>query len=375
MAEIVILGDICPRWGNAQQFDTQEPQAVFHNILPVLEQADFVVANMEAPITESAVSLKKTSMNLKAKPQDLVLLKKAGIQALSLANNHILDFCTEGLRDTFANLQKENISYFGAGSVKEAAKPLFVEIKGKKIGFLSFAEQEFNCAVDYEIGANLWNDIDSLVQIREAKANCDYLIVMYHGGIEEYIYPSAILQQKCRAMATMGADLITCQHSHCIGTSEEYAGAQILYGQGNSVFGFNRGNEQWNTGLLLRIDLSSTTPKVEYLPIVEKEDGKYLMEQEEAQKLLQTVEQESQKILDNSFITARWKDFCLAQKDMYLPLLLGWGRIANKLNRTSKGKLVSVFLKQAQRRAVMNLVRCVSHREVVQTILEEETEL
>ncbi|WP_371315358.1 CapA family protein, partial [uncultured Duncaniella sp.] len=55
-------------------------------------------------------------------------------------------------------------------------------------------------------------------------------------------------------MVDCGADLISCQHSHCIGTIEQYNGSTIVYGQGNSVFGYRDGDNSWNRGLLLQVE-------------------------------------------------------------------------------------------------------------------------
>ena len=216
---IYILGDICPRWGNAKHFDTGNEYIVFNNIINLLSDADLVVANLETPATYNGEKLIKNSMNLKTNPSDLLLLKKAGINGVALANNHILDYGVTGLEDTVSSCEKVGLFCYGAGTVENASKPYFIDLNGKKIGLLAFAEHEFNCAIDYGKGANLWDDLDSISAITKAKKECDYLIVQYHGGIEEYIYPSPYLQKKCRAMCDAGADIITCQHSHCIGTT------------------------------------------------------------------------------------------------------------------------------------------------------------
>lgn len=66
--------------------------------------------------------------------------------------------------------------------------------------------------------------------------------MLYHGGKEYYRYSSPNLQKTCRKMTEKGADLVLCQHSHCIGSYEEYNDSTILYGQGNFIFNMKKMN-------------------------------------------------------------------------------------------------------------------------------------
>ena len=368
---VYILGDICPRWGNAKQFETKNERVVFNEITDLINDADLVVANLEAPATLSEDKLCKNSMNLKADPADLLLLKKAGINGVSLANNHILDYGLVGLEDTILACEKAGLFYYGAGSIEQSAKPYFVDLDNKRIGLLSFAEHEFNCACDYEKGANLWDDIDGMKAISSAKQECDYLIVQYHGGIEEYIYPSPYLQKKCRAMCDAGANLVTCQHSHCIGTREEYNGAEILYGQGNCIFGYDSNNLQWNQGLIIKIEFADAL-NITYIPINALLDGEHLMGESTAKELLDSFYAKSEKLCNREFIENQWKSFCLAHKNSYLPMLFSYGRISNKINRLLGGKLINLLTTKKTRMNSMNLIRCDAHKEAIQTILEKD---
>lgn len=365
---IYIFGDICPRWGNSREFDTGDKTKVFHDILKEINGADLVLANLECPVTDSEVKLNKNSMNLKSCSEDLILLKSAGISGVSLANNHILDYDVAGFNDTLKNLDDADIFYYG---IQKYPNDVFIkEINDKKVGIIAFAEHEFNCAVDYGVGANCWSDIDGILSIVKAKSKCDYLIVQYHGGIEEYKYPSPQLQKRCRSIAEAGADLILCQHSHCVGTREVWGNTEILYGQGNSIFGYDPKNKMWNDGLLVKVELENG--KVTYIPIESRKDGEYLKTREEAELFLQVFFDRSSKILSSEFIKNEWNSFCKKQKHMYFPMLLCWDRYANKLNRILKGILIEKFINPKAKQTLMNLIRCDSHREVIITILEDE---
>lgn len=364
---ISILGDICPSFAFKEVKNISDI-SLFNDITDVLKKSDYVVANLESPLTNYETKLDKNSINIKSDPIFAKLFKESGINAVSLANNHILDYEQIGLKDTIENLKQNDIQHYGIGKKEEAYKPLIVEIKNKKIGFMAFAEREFNTNLDYEVGADVWDDLDSIKAISLSKKNCDYLIIQYHGGIEHYKYPSPILQKKCRAMADAGADFITCQHSHCIGTREEWNGSEILYGQGNSIFGFEKNNRMWNEGLIVQITIDNDI-EIEYIPIEAIEKGEFLSNNK---NVLLDFYNESKKIIDKEFVDKEWKKFANTLKNSYLPMLFGKGRITNKLNRISDGLIINLFTQRNSKRNAMNLVRCDAHKEVVQSILESE---
>ena len=366
---IYILGDICPRWGNSNEFDSGNENNVFGDIIDLLSDANLVIANLEAPATSSNTKLKKNSINLRTQVSDLELLKNAGIDALSLANNHILDYGVKGLEDTFTACEKYNLFYYGAGDIFQAAKPFYIQLENRKIGVLAFAEHEFNAAADYGKGANLWDDLSSIATIKKAKENCDYLIVQYHGGIEDYIYPSPYLQKKCRFMCDAGADFVTCQHSHCIGTKETYNDSEILYGQGNTIFGFEKNNPSWNRGLIVKITIEDII-NITYIPITSSPQGEHLLEPSEAEEVLKHFAKNSQNVSNDKFIIQKWNEFCTSKKNQYFPMLFSWNRLFNKLNRILSGKLIDFLTTKKARMNSMNLIRCDAHKEVLKTILE-----
>ena len=372
---LVILGDICPQWGFPDLFSTRNPEKVFHNILPVLKNADYVVANLECPATDSNSKLDKNSINLKARPSDIEVLYNAGIRAVSLANNHILDYGVKGLNDTINTLSKVGIAHYGAGTVNSAADPFFLNVQDFVIGFIAFAEHEFNCAIDYGVGASKWDDIYGLNAIRNAKKKCDYLIVQYHGGIENYKYPSPLLQKKCRAMAEVGADYITCQHSHIIGTREKWGSAEIIYGQGNTVFGYNEKNGSWwNNGLMCVVDIKRNGKQIvantSYVPIVALSDGEYLADNETKKTILSAFESDSLCIKDDGFVSDQWKCYCEKISNSYLPMCFAWTKNMVRANKLLNGMLIKLLVGKKQKRNAMNIIRCDAHREVITTILE-----
>lgn len=357
--KLMICGDICPTDDYRVLFD--EPRSLFGNVAELIHKSDYAVCNLECPATDSNIKIKKTGPSLKAKTQDVAMLSQMGFKAVSIGNNHILDYGYQGVADTLNAAQKNHVAVFGGGEdLAQAQKPLIVEISGKKIGFMAFAEHEFNVATANTPGANLFDPYVSLEQIRETRKDCEYLIVFYHGGIEHYKYPSLLLQKKCRAMVRSGADLVLCQHSHCIGTMENYEKATIVYGQGNCIFGYREGDSAWNEGLIVELDITDSV-KISYHLIKATENGISL--NDDPKRIAMFLE-DSKKLADDEFLRKEFQRFCKKRSPLDMPLFFGKNRIFIKLNRILGGKL----FRPGKRTTMIthNLIRCDAWNEVIQ---------
>lgn len=359
MLKLIICGDICPTNDYRALFDM--PEKLFGNVADLIKNSDYAVCNFECPATDSDDKIMKTGPSLKAEKRDMKMLANMGFKAFSIANNHIIDYGFQGVNDTLKTASENNVSVFGGGlNCEEAQKPLIAEINGKKIGFISFAEHEFNIATKDTPGANLFDPYVSLEQIRTTRSRCDYLIVLYHGGIEHYIYPSQLLQKKCHTMVDFGADMVLCQHSHCIGTMEEYKNSTIVYGQGNCIFGYRAGNNAWNEGLILEIDFDEEV-QIKYHLINATDDGIVLIDDDSRIKKFFA---DSEKLSDSDFLQKEFSNFCKKRSSLDMPLFYGKSRVLIKLNRILKGKL----FKPSQKHIMIthNLIRCDAWNEVVQ---------
>lgn len=367
--EIFIFGDLCPDNDYRRLFDTSATGAFAPELVAQMRQSALVVGNLECPATAQSHPLTKCGPNLRARPQDIQTLKSCGFGLLSLANNHILDFGHQGVIDTLEHCRSAGIVTVGAGKdAADASRAAIVNIDGKRVGVVSFAEAEFNLATETSPGANHFDPYSSFDDIRGLKARTDYVIVLYHGGIEHYKYPSPLLQKKCRKFAECGADLVLCQHSHCIGTVERHADGTILYGQGNSLFGYRPGNAAWNEGLLVAVE--PDTREITFKLLQAKENGVFLATPEEAARRLDRMREDSAVLNDAGLLQEKWCEFCQSQAALDLPLLYGWGRLANKLNRLLGNRLVNWRYSKRKFMTTMNLLRCEAHHEVIQTILE-----
>ena len=368
--KILFLGDVCPTNDYRRLFDDASGKLLFNNVIDLINNADFSVCNFECPATDQENPKKKCGPSLKAKPQDVKMLKNAGINAVSLANNHILDYGTKGLEDTINSCNEAEISFFGAEINGDLDKDrLVLKKENETVTIFSFAEREFNYVKEEKTGAIQFDPYESFDKIREAKKD-GKVVVLYHGGIEYYRYPSPLLRKKCLKMAQAGADLILCQHSHVIGTKEEYQNSFILYGQGNSVFGYRKESDSWNEGLIVTFD----TEKGVFLDLmVAKADGVFKAEEDCQNQRIADIERLSSGWTEE-FIESQWEKFVKAKESLYYPMLYGKGRVYNKINRLTKNRVFNLLTGKKKKMTTMNLIRCDAHRELIKTLLERDYE-
>ncbi|MEF8803339.1 MULTISPECIES: CapA family protein [Bacteroides] len=373
--KITIFGDICPTKDTQAAFDRGDRESIFGDTFREIESSDIVIGNLECAVTDQPKPIQKAGPVLYTGVQSIQTLKDFDI--LSIANNHIRDCGDEGVMTALETCKKLGIRTLGAGkSMQEARKPLVIEKCGIKIGLMSFAEQEFNIASDIRPGACYLDLYDDFDRIREFRKTVDYLIILYHGGIEYFPYASPELSRKCRKMVDCGADLISCQHSHCIGTIEQYNGSTIVYGQGNSVFGYRDGDNSWNRGLLLQVEFqkagSSFSSLFTYKGMVATSKGLRWMSEDASENLSNELKAREQLSQNRVAVQKEWDKFCDSLGKIHLPLLLGWPKILIAINRRTDNSLIKMFYGRLAYNNTHNLIRCEAHREVIDNLLSKK---
>jgi len=177
---LLISGDFCitPDFLEKNLFDP--------SVVELFNQSDYNIVNLECPITQDNANNKilKTGPHLCTDERICCHLKKININAVTLANNHLLDYGEKGLCDTLNTLQSQNISFVGGGkNIAEASKPLFIENNNLRIAVINFCENEWSIATNDCGGANPLDIVDNTNQIKEAKQKADFVIVIAHGVV------------------------------------------------------------------------------------------------------------------------------------------------------------------------------------------------
>lgn len=362
---LTIGGDLCPTKSNYDFFMNGDIEAIIdRKILNLLDNADFRIFNLETPLTDTKTPIRKDGPNLLAPELTIRGIKRLGVNVLTLANNHILDQGDQGLYKTIEQLEQNGIKYVGAGSnIKNAVSPLILEKKGYKIGIYACAEHEFSIAGENTPGANPFDPLESPDHIAELKKKCDFLIVLHHGGKEHYRYPTPGLRKVCRKMVDRGADLVICQHSHCVGSFENYNESKIVYGQGNFLFdGID--NEFWNTGLLINVKLGDRI-SVDYIPITKKDNEIRLAEKEEAEVILGLFRKRSEQILEPGFVESEFAKLCIENGQYYMSVFAGFGKLVRRMDKILNGCFTNFLYSSKKVCQLQNHVECESQRETL----------
>ena len=235
MGKILIVGDLFPVNSNLERFSNGDVEGLFdEKIRELFSEADYRICNLEGALTNSLERCEKTGPVITAPTSVIEVYKKLGIDCCMLANNHITDAGHQGVIDTMSTLDQVNISYLGAGeNVDSIVHYSIIQIEDKSIGLYNVCETMYNQPTNTKAGAYIYDEYIVCKELESLKQKCDYLVVIYHGGIEKYRYPSPETRKRFQRMADNGADIILSQHTHCIGCEEYYNGSYFLYGQGD----------------------------------------------------------------------------------------------------------------------------------------------
>lgn len=363
--QILIAGDLVPTKSNIELFENGDIKTLFGDELLSLWKSSHVrMFNLEVPLCDVENPILKCGPNMIAKTSAINGINELNPTLIALANNHILDHGEQGFLSTKDILLKYNIPFVGAGqNLNDASKPYIIK-DSIKIGIYACAEHEFSIATDKTSGANPFDPLESLDHIKKLKDECDYVVVLYHGGKEHYPYPSPNLQKICRKIVEKGGDAIICQHSHCIGCYELYNNSIIVYGQGNFLFD-GTDDELWKTSVLININIEEKM-NVDFIPIVKNKNKVRLANNSEKEDILNSFYKRSEEILQKGFIEQKYEEYALKNINYYLSKFSGIFKLFTYLQRKLfNGWFLNKKYNKRKLSAIRNFIECEAHRELV----------
>ncbi len=166
-------------------------------------------------------------------------LHESGVNMVSMANNHSMDYQAEGLLDSLRNIESAGLVHFGAGATIESAfSPKLVTVRGEKIAFIGLNDVEtfYGSVTPYRAGSAYFNQQYAQQAIAAARSKADIVIVYTHWGIEHQTQPTLRQREWGRKLIDMGADVVVGAHPHILQEKEVYKGKLIHYSLGNLVF-------------------------------------------------------------------------------------------------------------------------------------------
>lgn len=227
---VLFLGDMMFDRGVRTTANKNGYEYIFGPATTTIQKHDLTIANLEGPVTSYKSKLVTDSgkaisgFQFTFSPEVGPAIKKAGIDIVSLANNHTLNFGQDGLNQTRGTLQENNLMYFGSPSNTPAYTATTTCVKNLCIGMIGW--NEFGFA----------NDAAIIPKIQEMRSKVDYLVVYPHWGIEYMSKPSKKQVALAHAWIDAGADAVIGSHPHVVETVEVYKGKYIFYSLGNFIF-------------------------------------------------------------------------------------------------------------------------------------------
>lgn len=240
---LIFTGDVL--FGNAFKtgYDAKGITGVVsEELLRELNDADILMINNEFPFSDRGEAMADKQFVFRCSPSYGKALTEMGVDVVSLANNHTLDYGKDALRDTFTTLDEAGILYGGAGDTVERAQEIqVIEANGKKFGFLAVSRVIPTADWKVENSApglfSCYDETRLLELIGEGKKQCDFLTVFPHWGTEYSENPDKNQLRIAEKCMEAGADLIVGSHTHCLQGMEYFDGKPVFYSLGNFIFG------------------------------------------------------------------------------------------------------------------------------------------
>lgn len=211
-----------------------------------LRAADYTFANLESPLGLRGRPIPGKGIWFRARPETIEGIRFAGVDGVTVANNHILDYDEENFRETLSLLRENGIGVTGGGEDLAAARaPLVADVKGVKVAFLGYSDfADLHWDASYKRSFAATASRPGVAPVREetlaediarAREAADVVAVAFHWGDEYMNHPNEKQVRLARRAIDLGADLVLGYHPHAIQGIERYKDGLIAYSLGNFV--------------------------------------------------------------------------------------------------------------------------------------------
>jgi poly-gamma-glutamate capsule biosynthesis protein CapA/YwtB (metallophosphatase superfamily) len=217
--------------------------AAFAGVKPYFEGSHLGFVNLEGAISDAGVRNAVKEYTFRSRPALLDGLTSAGIDIVSLANNHSLDYRWKALSDCIARLDAASIKHAGAGGDStEASAAAMLDTPAGKVAVIAASEITASFAATssragtYYISSSSSHNEALMAKVAEAAAQADFVIVSLHWGVEYKTVANSQQIGLAHALIDAGADLILGHHPHVVQGMEIYKDRLIVYSMGDFVF-------------------------------------------------------------------------------------------------------------------------------------------
>lgn len=284
---------------------TKGPAYPWGNTITTLSKADLRIANLECPISEQGTKWKPKLFNFRASPRAVDSLKAAGIDCVSLANNHILDYGVDAMADTIRLLDQAGIAHSGAGGNRtQAMTPAFLTAKNLTVGFVSMTDNmPVWKATETKAGVNhvpLWSMPDFLKAVRlkyvlrpaldfiaevrvghrwreiisclersiSLARSADFTVLSCNCGPNWRTKPYHMFQKFSRIAIEFGFDMIHGHSAHVFQGVGVWKNKPILFDTGDFIEDYPITRFRNDLSFIFMLDVSSKTKKPEKITLI-----------------------------------------------------------------------------------------------------------
>lgn len=234
-----------------------DPATAIGPVSGLLRRADLAMVNLETAVTTRGAPAPKRYV-FQAPPSAFTALRSAGIDVVTLANNHGMDYGLTGLRDSLAAARAARFPVVGIGEDDDAAfAPWITTFAGERIAVIG-ATQVLDAnlisawtAAPGKPGLASTKDESRLLRaVREARSRADVVVVYLHWGTEMATCPTSVQRSLAEALAQAGADVVVGSHAHVLLGAGKLRSTYVSYGLGNFVF-YARSGPTLESGVLM----------------------------------------------------------------------------------------------------------------------------
>lgn len=362
----IFFGDLCITKSNADIFVAGKGGDIFSKkFIDVVESCDFFSFNLECPlIKKNSKPINKCGPSLGANADCINGINYLKPSLICLANNHLYDYGFEGFETTLEVLKKNNINFIG-NTNNGLKNNVFIK---HGIGIINFCENEFSFNYLDKAGACCLNST-VFPQIVELKKRVNKVVVIFHGGTENFPYPSPNLVTTCHSFVDLGADLVLCQHSHCIGCYEKYNESTIVYGQGNFLFDEYSKEDAWVYGIGVIFDSDSNN--VSFV-VTNFKNGMVDVSSKNDSVILNNFYDRSKELQNGNYLK-KYKTFCNDRYNKFLCKLGGYSKIRTGVEvLLFKGFFINKRYNKKRLLTLFDILNCESHQELIKTAMIEK---
>jgi poly-gamma-glutamate capsule biosynthesis protein CapA/YwtB (metallophosphatase superfamily) len=257
-------------------------------------QADLSMITLGSPLATAATTLEEELYD-RNRPDAVNLLAESGVDIVNLTNDALMEYGSRGLEETLTTLDSKGLYRVGAGrNETEARRPEVIDVKGKRIAYLSYSMGGDNSAFEDRAGTNAQDMKEIVEDIQALRDQVDWIVVNYRWMDVLTKEPNFKQTNLARMAIDQGADVVVGYHPNVIQGAEVYKGRPIAYSVGDFVFETETPAADQDSAML-KVSLRQDQMKVEFVPVRVKDALPKTLKDSEGKAILQEIEQASQQ--------------------------------------------------------------------------------